>query len=140
MLRTCYLISQLLAWEYHEIYFNMIGIGKRAQRHEVCAHKGDYLAFGMVAQLLLFVPFIGPATFVSLAALRARIYSVCSHAAAVPRVLTSVLFLLLCFCTSVCDHRSRPYVARPYGQRSLSCAGAGRQAVLSSSNSCRLLR
>ena len=54
-----------MAWEYHEIYFNMIGIGKRAQRHEVCAHKGDYLTFGMVSQLLLFVPVVGPATFVS---------------------------------------------------------------------------
>lgn len=74
MLRTFGSPSQLMAWEYHEIYFNMIGIGKRAQRHEVCAHKGDYLMFGMVAQLMLFVPFIGPVTFVS----RATLHAVCS--------------------------------------------------------------
>jgi hypothetical protein len=43
----------------------MLGIGKRQQRHEVWAHKEDYLTFGLVAQLLLFVPFIGPVTFVS---------------------------------------------------------------------------
>lgn len=55
----------LVAWEYHEFYFNMCGIGKREQRHEIWAHKDDYLSFGLVANLLLLVPFIGPLTFVT---------------------------------------------------------------------------
>ena len=34
----CAINGALLAWEYHELYFNMHGISKATQRHEVLEH------------------------------------------------------------------------------------------------------
>ena len=61
----CAINGALLAWEYHELYFNMHGISKATQRHEVLEHWQDYASFGVVAHLMTFVPFIGPFTFVT---------------------------------------------------------------------------
>jgi hypothetical protein len=83
---------QLVAWEYHEFYFNMCGIGKREQRHEIWAHKDDYLSFGLVANLLLLVPFIGPLTFVSSCPSRHLSVSRCSTAV----LLNKHSLLILC--------------------------------------------
>ena len=61
----CAINGALLAWEYHELYFNMHGIPKHQQRHEVLEHWQDYASFGVVANLMILVPFIGPFTFVT---------------------------------------------------------------------------
>lgn len=61
----CAANGALYAWEFHEMYFNMCGIPYREQRHEVFRYWRDYASFGCIAQLLLFVPFVGPFTFVS---------------------------------------------------------------------------
>lgn len=60
----CALNGGMLAWEYHELYFDMCGLTKSQQRREVFTHWRDYAAFGMVSQLLLLVPFLGPFTFI----------------------------------------------------------------------------
>ena len=62
----CAANGALYAWEFHEGYFVMCGIPYKEQRHEVFKYWQDYAVFGLICQLLLFVPFVGPFTFVSL--------------------------------------------------------------------------
>lgn len=61
----CAANGALYAWEFHEGYFVMCGIPYKEQRHEVFKYWQDYAVFGLICQLLLFVPFVGPFTFVT---------------------------------------------------------------------------
>ena len=63
-LAFCALNGAMLAWEYHELYFDMCGLSKRQQREEVLTHWRDYAAFGLASQFMMLVPVVGPFTFV----------------------------------------------------------------------------
>ena len=77
----CALNGAMLAWEYHELYFDMCGLTKQTQRQEVLSHWQEYASFGLASELMLLVPFLGPCTFVT---------SVCGAAWCVPWPLYAI--------------------------------------------------
>eukprot|EP01050_Picozoa_sp_SAG11_P023952 SAG11_NODE_4963_length_1709_cov_0.933540_2_plen_145_part_00 len=55
----------LVCWEYHEWYFEMLGMRASAQRNYVFSHFGEYIQIGLGMQLLQLIPVVGPFFFVS---------------------------------------------------------------------------
>ena len=53
----------MLAWEYHELLFDMSGLSKKEQKQLVWTNVGDYMRFGMVAYSLQMIPVFGLVAF-----------------------------------------------------------------------------
>jgi len=61
----CAAAGAFVAWEYHELYFDMCGIPRRQQRSIVYSAKLEYMRFGLVAQLMQLIPVFGLFAFVT---------------------------------------------------------------------------